>query len=113
MTLVDYLDFASTPAGRRAAKLLVGKSTTLKQLFGAVYRACWAPNRNRARGALLSTENLCGVRLWNSLGIAERRVVGMCLFYQVSIHAVPLEQHRTPSGKGPKRYVDLVTDSEN
>jgi len=108
MTFVDFADFVSTPAGRRATKLLAGKATTLKQLFGDVYSAVKGSNANRGGGALRTTEQLCGDRMWNSLGIAERRIVGMCLAYQVSIKAVPLTLHRTPSGKGSRRYVELV-----
>lgn len=100
---IDFEYFVSTASGRRATSLLGNKSAVAdlyERTFGAVAES--APHVGL--GKLRTTEQLCGRGMWINLWTAERRVAGMCLAFQVSLDALPLAVHRTPSGKGKKRY---------
>lgn len=96
--------FAETGSGRRAATLLANRMITPRQMFDAVHVAVVYALPNLIGGSLYTTEQLCGTALWATWRVADRRVVGMCLAYQVKVSAVPLVLHRTMSGKGKKRY---------
>lgn len=104
MKIEIFEAFAETGSGRRAATLLARHKTTPRQLFDALHVAVVAALPNLTDGSLYTTQQLCGPALWANWSIAERRVVGMCLAYQVKVFAVALVLHRTPSGKGKKRY---------
>jgi len=100
---IDFEYFASTASGRRATSLL-GNKRAVEDLYERTFGAVAESAPHVGLGKLRTTEQLCGGSIWINLRTAERCVAGMCLAFQVSLDALPLAMHRTPSGKGKKRY---------
>ena len=104
-------DFNETAAGRRAEGLLAKHSFKTDFLFTGVHFKVNEALQSMVADRLYTSEQFCGEEMWSQLYPAEKRVVGMCVAYLVSTGAVGLTLHRTPSGKGKKRYRLLLTQA--
>jgi hypothetical protein len=105
MTNFQYATFVASPAGARAAGLLRTHRTPLLAMFEVVRLEVTDNLPGLIEGGLYSTEQLVGPEVWAAWPFyGQRRAGGMCLAFLVDIGAIPLELHKTLSGKGPKRY---------
>jgi hypothetical protein len=105
MKTSDFVKFEASAGGSRAAGLLKTHKTSLRAMYEAVALEVTDNLPGLIAGGLYLTEQLCGPDLWGSWPfVGQRRAAGMCLAFLVDNDLIPLEVHKTMSGKGPTRY---------
>ncbi len=109
MTTKDYEDFMKTSSGRRAATLLAADRVKPGRIYTTVLTAVTRAMPRLRDGKKYTTAMLCAPTVWSELSPGEGCVAGMCLAYLVRNKMVALRLHRTPSGKGTRRYCTLTT----
>lgn len=105
MKNLNFEIFIASAGGKRAAGLLRTHRTSLRAMFETVYFEVADNLPGLIDGGLYTTEQLVGPDVWASWPyVGQSRAAGMCLAFLVDIGAIPLEVHKTMSGKGPMHY---------
>lgn len=99
-----YASFLDSAGGHRATTLLANSKISVKAIFDDVLLIVRSAIPCMTDKGKYTTEQLCDPDYWQYWNVAQGRVAGMCLAFLVRRKAIGLELHRTPSGKGKKRY---------